>query len=49
MIEPIGRRDFLRTTAAVTASAMTGLAAPAFAGDKKPKLKKAVTYALVQL
>jgi L-ribulose-5-phosphate 3-epimerase len=49
MTLPIGRRDFLRATAAVTASAMTGLAVPAFAEDKKPKLKKAVKYAMVQL
>src|SRR5262245_21869083 len=49
MTRPIGRRDFLRTTAAVTASAMTGLAASAFAQEKKPKLKKAVKYGMVQL
>src|SRR5689334_14168389 len=45
MTGPIGRRDFLRTTAAVTAAAMTG--APLFAADTKPKLKKAVKYAMV--
>ncbi|VTT98266.1 Xylose isomerase domain protein TIM barrel OS=Planctomyces limnophilus (strain ATCC 43296 / DSM 3776 / IFAM 1008 / 290) GN=Plim_1208 PE=4 SV=1: TAT_signal: AP_endonuc_2 [Gemmataceae bacterium] len=45
---PIGRRDFLRTTAAVTAAAMTG--APLFAADdKKPKLKKAVKYGMIGL
>jgi len=47
MTGPIGRRDFLRTTAAVTAAAMTG--APLFAADTKPKLKKAVKYAMVRL
>jgi L-ribulose-5-phosphate 3-epimerase len=45
MTRPIGRRDFLRTTAAVTAVAMTG--SPIFAEDKKPKIKKAVKYAMV--
>jgi L-ribulose-5-phosphate 3-epimerase len=46
MTRPIGRRDFLRTTAAVTAAAMTG---PALgAADKKPKLKKAVKYGMIQ-
>jgi hexulose-6-phosphate isomerase len=49
MTRPIGRRDFLRTTATVTAAAMTGLAVPAFAQEKKPKLKKAVKYGMVQL
>lgn len=45
---PIGRRDFLRATAAVTAAAMTG--APLFAADdKKPKLKKAVKYGMIDL
>ncbi|MCE9567517.1 MAG: sugar phosphate isomerase/epimerase [Planctomycetes bacterium] len=46
MIGPIGRRDFLRTTAAVTAAAMTGM--PLFAIEtKKPKLKKAVKYGMI--
>ena len=48
MTRPIGRRDFLRTAASVTAVAMTGTL-PAFAGEKKPKLKKAVKYGMVQL
>jgi hexulose-6-phosphate isomerase len=47
MIRPIGRRDFLRTTAAVTAAAMTGV--PIFAADRKPKLKKAVKYGMVRV
>src|SRR5947208_10185064 len=47
MTQPIGRRDFLRTTAAVTAAAMTGL--PALAAEKKPKLRKAAKYYMVQL
>lgn len=46
MNRPIGRRDFIRTTAAVTAAVMAG--GPAAADDKKPKLKKAVKYAMVQ-
>ncbi len=50
MTRPIGRRDFLRMTAAVSAAAMTGLAPlPAIADEKKPRLKKAVKYAMVQL
>lgn len=49
MTRPIGRRDFLRMTAAVSAAAMTGFSLPAIAADKKPKLKKAVKYAMVQL
>jgi L-ribulose-5-phosphate 3-epimerase len=46
MTRPIGRRDFLRTTAAVTAAAMTG--STLGAADKKPKLRKAVKYGMVQ-
>ena len=48
MNRPLGRRDFLRTTAAVIAAAVTGsyqLAAEA----KKPKLKKAVKYAMIRV
>jgi hexulose-6-phosphate isomerase len=45
MTHQIGRRDFLRTTAAVTAVAMTGF--PVYAAETKPKLKKAVKYAMV--
>lgn len=45
MNRPIGRRDFLLTTAAVTAAAVTGTAL--YADDKKPKLKKAVKYGMV--
>jgi hexulose-6-phosphate isomerase len=51
-MSPIGRRDFLRTAASVTTIAMTGSMAGAltgFAEDKKPKLKKAVKYGMVQL
>ena len=48
MNRPLGRRDFLRTTAAVTAAAMTG--SYLFAEDKKKaKLKKAVKYGMIQL
>src|SRR5262245_4577353 len=47
MTRPIGRRDFLRATAAITATAMTG--APLYPADTKPKLKKAVKYDMVRL
>ena len=48
MTRPIGRRDFLRVTAAVTAAVVGGTRVYA-RDDKKPKLKKAVKYAMVQL
>jgi hexulose-6-phosphate isomerase len=48
MNRPLGRRDFLHTTAAITASAVTG--SYLFAEDKKkPKLRKAVKYGMIQL
>jgi L-ribulose-5-phosphate 3-epimerase len=48
MNHPLGRRDFLHTTAAITASALTG--PYLFAEEKKkPKLKKAVKYGMIQL
>lgn len=48
MTGPIGRRDFLRATAAVTAAAVTG--SPLYSADnKKPKLKKAVKYGMIGL
>jgi hexulose-6-phosphate isomerase len=47
MNHPLGRRDFLRTTAAVTATALTGSFLQA--ADKKPKLKKAVKYGMIQV
>jgi hexulose-6-phosphate isomerase len=46
MTRPIGRRDFLRVTAAVTAAVLGGSDSPA--DEKKPRLKKAVKYAMVQ-
>ena len=49
MNRPLGRRDFLRTTAAVTAAAMTGSSLFAADEKKKPKLKKAVKYGMIQL
>ncbi len=51
MIRPIGRRDFLRTTAAVTTAALTGSdAGPGrAAADRKPKLRKAIKYAMIGL
>lgn len=48
MNRPLGRRDFLHTTAAVTATAVTG--SYLFSAEqKKPKLKKAVKYGMIQL
>src|SRR5947199_8342629 len=48
MNRPLGRRDFLRTTAAVSAAAVTG--SYLFAEEKKkPKLRKAVKYGMIQL
>lgn len=49
MNRPLGRRDFLHTTAAVTASAVTG-GPYLFAAEEraKPKLKKAVKYGMIQ-
>ena len=49
MNRPLGRRDFLHATAAVTAAAMTGSSLFAADGKKKPKLKKAVKYGMIQL
>ena len=49
MNRPLGRRDFLHTTAAVTAAAMTGSCLFAADEKKKPKLKKAVKYGMIQL
>jgi L-ribulose-5-phosphate 3-epimerase len=46
MTRPIGRRDFLRATAAASACAMTR---GAFSQEKKPKLKKAVKYGMIQV
>jgi hexulose-6-phosphate isomerase len=48
MTRPIGRRDFLRVTAAVTAAVVGGSRVYSF-DDRKPKLKKAVKYAMVQI
>jgi hexulose-6-phosphate isomerase len=48
MTRPIGRRDFLRVTAAVTAAVVGGSRLYS-RDDKKPKLKKAVKYAMVQI
>lgn len=49
MNRPLGRRDFLHTTAAVTASAVAGGPFLFAAEDKsKPKLKKAVKYGMIQ-
>jgi L-ribulose-5-phosphate 3-epimerase len=48
MNRPLGRRDFLTTTAAITATAVTG--SYLFAEDKKKaKLRKAVKYGMIAL
>ncbi len=49
MNRPLGRRDFLTTTAAVTACALTG--PYLFAAEDKPKakLKKAIKYGMIKL
>jgi hexulose-6-phosphate isomerase len=49
MKHPIGRRDFLRTTAAVTATAVTGAYLFADEPKAKPKLKKAVKYDMIRI
>ena len=50
MNHPLGRRDFLTTTAAITATAMT-TGSYLFAAEekKKAKLRKAVKYGMIQL
>jgi hexulose-6-phosphate isomerase len=48
MNHPLGRRDFLRTTAAVTAAAVTGSYLCA-EEKKKARLRKAVKYGMIQL
>jgi hexulose-6-phosphate isomerase len=59
MNRPLGRRDFLHTTAAILSSASLGgtfshaappaAGSPVFAdGEKRPKLKKAVKYGMIQ-
>lgn len=48
MNRPLGRRDFLTTTAAITATAVTG--SYLFAEDKKKaKLRKAVKYGMIAI
>jgi hexulose-6-phosphate isomerase len=49
MNRPLGRRDFLTTTAAVTACALTEPYLFAAEDKPKPKLKKAVKYGMVQV
>jgi hexulose-6-phosphate isomerase len=49
MTRPLGRRDFLRTMAAISAAALTRFSLPAQASARKPVLKKAVKYAMVQI
>jgi L-ribulose-5-phosphate 3-epimerase len=43
---PLGRRDFLRATAAVTAAFASG---STFAVDAKPRLKKAVKFGMIRV
>ena len=40
MTRPIGRRDFLRVTAAISAAAISSFAPVAIAADKKPKTEE---------
>ena len=47
MTRPLGRRDFLKVTAAVSAALMSGTDLSAQEDAKKPKLKKAVKYSMV--
>src|SRR6478609_1531738 len=47
MTRPLGRREFLQVTAAVTAAVLSGELPAAEA--KKPRLKKAVKYGMVQV
>ncbi len=49
MVRPIGRRDFLQTTAAVSASMVSWLSGLSYAQSSRPKLKKAVKYSMIQL
>lgn len=48
MTRPLGRREFLKVSAAVTAAFVSGRELAA-RDEKKPRLKKAVKYAMVQL
>ena len=48
MTRPLGRREFLTVSAAVTAAVLTGPALPA-RDAKKPRLKKAVKYGMIQI
>jgi hexulose-6-phosphate isomerase len=47
MTRPLGRRDFLKVSAAVSAAVMSGTGLSAL-DAKKPRLKKAVKYGMVQ-
>ncbi|HEX4606888.1 MAG TPA: sugar phosphate isomerase/epimerase family protein, partial [Urbifossiella sp.] len=47
MTRPIGRREFLRVSAAVTAAVVGPAAAPA-QEPKRPRLRKAVKYGMIQ-
>src|SRR5687767_8352044 len=50
MTDPLGRRDFLRFAAAATAAALAARAGwAAQSAPKKPRLKKAVKYSMVQV
>jgi L-ribulose-5-phosphate 3-epimerase len=47
MMRPLGRREFLKVSAAVSAAALPG--SVLFADAKKPVLKKAVKYGMIQI
>jgi hexulose-6-phosphate isomerase len=49
MTQPLGRREFLKVTAAVSAAVVGGSRAFAVLDEKRPHLKKAVKYGMVQL
>lgn len=49
MIRPIGRRDFLRRGAGLTASVVSFWSGTALAQERKPRLKKAVKYSMIRL
>ncbi|MCS7021640.1 MAG: TIM barrel protein [Gemmataceae bacterium] len=49
MIRPIGRRDFLRRGAGLTATFMSLWGGPSLAQERRPKLKKAIKYSMIRL
>lgn len=49
MIQPIGRRDFLRRGAGLTAGLVSLWSGTALAQAPTPRLKKAVKYSMIRL